>query len=157
MSARARTMAQSAAVVFVGGYVGSLVRIVLEGMQPASAAWPWMTMIINLTGAFLLGFLLEFLAATGADTGARRLFRLAVGTGVMGGYTTYGTFVLETDTRLLGHAALIAGAYAITSILLGLLVAAWGISAGGAAGRRFKQSGTDDATSAQRIGGEDGR
>ena len=147
MNTRNRTLMQSAVAVFVGGCVGSFVRLVLEAMQPASAVWPWMTMIINLSGAFLLGFLLEFLGSTGADVGARRLFRLAVGTGVMGGYTTYGTFILETDSRLMGHATLIAAAYAISSILLGLLAAMGGILAGGAAGRRIGGD-TDDGTGA---------
>lgn len=139
MSGRSRVLAESTVAVFLGGTAGSLVRLLLSALQSSSVAWPWMTLLINLTGSFLLGFLLEFLAATGEDVGARRLFRLGVGTGVIGGYTTYGTFILETDTRLMEHWLGIAAGYAVISVLLGLFFAGLGIIAGGAAGTRISR------------------
>ncbi len=112
-------------VVFVGGTLGTGVRAALEAAFPAPpGGWPWATFLINLSGAFLLGLLLETLGRRGPDAGARRLLRLGLGTGIMGGYTTYSTFALET-VRLLDAGAVFAGlCYALGSVLLGL-VAAW--------------------------------
>ncbi|MFZ0529304.1 MAG: CrcB family protein, partial [Propionicimonas sp.] len=60
-------------LILVGGTLGTSVRAWLEGTWPAAeGAWPWTTFWINLLGSFLLGLLLEALAATGADAGWRR-------------------------------------------------------------------------------------
>ena len=50
-----------------------------------------------VAGAFLLGWLLEALSRGGPDEGRRRAIRLFVGTGIMGGYTTYSSFAVDTD------------------------------------------------------------
>jgi CrcB protein len=112
------------AVVFAGGVVGTVVRAALETAFPAQpGGWPWATFAINVTGAFLLGLLLETLARRGPDEGARQLLRLGLGTGVMGGYTTYSTFAVET-VRLLGAGAVLSGlGYALGTVLLGLAAA----------------------------------
>ncbi|MCI1220159.1 MAG: CrcB family protein [Bifidobacterium sp.] len=136
MKPRIRTLLQSVAAVFAGGVLGSLIRISLGTLQAKDASWPWMTMLINLTGAFILGCLLEFLGVTGEDVGARRLWRLGLGTGVIGGYTTYSTFILESDTRLTGHAVALALAYLVLSVVAGLICAGLGIGAGSALGAR---------------------
>ena len=78
----------------------------------------------------MLGFLLDFLARTGEDIGKRKLFRLAVGTGILGGYTTYSTFIIEVDTRLVQGAILAGLSYACISIFLGLIAAAGGAKLG---------------------------
>ena len=112
------------AVVFVGGALGTSIRAALEAAFPAQpGGWPWATFLINVSGAFLLGLLLETLSRRGPDVGARRLVRLGLGTGVMGGYTTYSTFTLET-VRLIGSGAMLAGiGYALGSVLIGLVAA----------------------------------
>jgi len=112
------------AVVFVGGALGTSIRAALEAAFPAQpGGWPWATFLINVSGAFLLGLLLETLSRRGPDVGARRLVRLGLGTGVMGGYTTYSTFTLET-VRLIGSGAMLAGiGYALGSVLIGLAAA----------------------------------
>lgn len=112
--------------VFAGGAVGTALRTALSLLQPTNIAWPWATFIVNSLGALLLGFLLEYLSRTGKDEGRRKLFRLFAGTGVMGGFTTYGTFILEVDSRVVGaHAALGIG-YALVSVLLGVMLAGAG-------------------------------
>ncbi|WP_446664009.1 fluoride efflux transporter FluC [Flexivirga sp. B27] len=108
-------------VVFVGGAIGTAIRSLLSDAFPHRGdAFPWTTFAINVSGAFLLGLLLEALVRSGEDTGARRLIRLGVGTGVMGGFTTYSTFMVET-TDLSWQ---LATAYVVATVVLGAL-AAW--------------------------------
>jgi CrcB protein len=122
VNSRTRVLLQSVAAVFAGGSVGSLIRISLSKLQAPDASWPWMTLLINLTGSFILGCLLEYLATTGEDIGARRIWRLGLGTGVIGGYTTYSTFILETDTRITGHAVALALGYLVISVVAGIVL-----------------------------------
>lgn len=109
------------ALVAVGGTAGTATRVALEQLFAAPPGrWPWATFGINLTGAFLLGLLLECLARRGPDMGWRRITRLAAGTGFLGGYTTYSSFAVETLHLSLPLAATYAAA---TTVLGGL--AAW--------------------------------
>jgi fluoride ion exporter CrcB/FEX len=71
-------------------------------LTPMVAGVPIATFGINVIGAFLLGVLLEFLADRSPDIGWSRRMRLAVGTGGLGGFTTYsalatGTVILATS------------------------------------------------------------
>lgn len=123
-------------VILVGGTAGTAVRAALESAFPAAAGqWPWTTFWINVTGALLLGVLLEVLAELGPDRGWIRGLRLGLGTGFLGGYTTYSTFAVET-VQLLGSPAVLVGlGYAVASVLLGLMAA----FAGGRLVRRLMQ------------------
>jgi protein CrcB len=113
--------------VFAGGALGTAIRAGFSFLQPASVTWPYVTFVVNLCGAFILGFLLEYLSLTGKDEGGRKLFRLFAGTGIMGGFTTYGTFILEVDSRFQAHKIGIAVAYAIVSVVCGLVLAGLGV------------------------------
>ncbi len=116
----------SSTVVLVGGAFGTAVRAALESAFPAQpGGWPWTTFLINVSGSLLLGLLLETLSRRGPDAGVRRSLRLGLGTGVMGGYTTYSSFAVET-VRLFGEggAAVFVGiGYALGSVVLGLAAA----------------------------------
>lgn len=113
--------------VFVGGCLGTLCRYWISLELPTSAnTWPMATFLTNLLGAFLLGFLLEGLTRTGPDTGARRIVRLAVGTGFMGAFTTYSTLAVET-VLLYQHAFPLAAGYIGASAIGGILLSAAGI------------------------------
>ncbi|MDJ0457961.1 CrcB family protein [Arthrobacter sp. NQ7] len=100
-------------VVITGGIFGALARYGLSGVLPSPGGWPLPTLIINLTGALLLGALLEALVRRGPDAGRLRIIRLIAGTGFMGAFTTYSTLALETNTLLgagrTGDALLYAG------------------------------------------------
>lgn len=112
-------------LIAVGGGVGTALRAWLEaGFAPDPGQWPWVTFWINLGGAFLLGGLLEALAETGPDNGWRRSVRLGVGTGVLGGFTTYSTFSVEIVERLRSGAWAVGVGYGIASVIGGV-AAAW--------------------------------
>ncbi len=111
-------------LVAVGGAVGTTVRWSLETAHPAApGTWPWTTFWINVTGALVLAALLEALAVLGPDDGWRRAVRLGAGTGLLGGYTTYSTFVVETATLGRDDRFLTAFGYDAASLSLGFLAA----------------------------------
>jgi CrcB protein len=117
--------ASALAWIFAGGVVGTALRYSIELLLPHDgAAWPWATFLINLSGAFILGVLLETLARMGDDSGWRQRARLCAGTGGCGAFTTYSTFALETVllTRN-GHLTTATG-YGVATVVLGI-VAVW--------------------------------
>ena len=71
--------------------------------------------------------LLEAIAESGRDAGWRRGLRLGVGTGVMGGFTTYSTFSVETVLLLRSGHWLLASGYAVASVVTGVLAAILGV------------------------------
>lgn len=108
--------------VFLGGSVGTLLRVAFASAFPvAPDQLPVTTLTENVVGAFLLAVLLTRLAAR---SGPATTVRLLVGTGVLGSFTTYGTLAIETASRAGGGAPLLALGYGVLSLLLGLL-AAW--------------------------------
>jgi CrcB protein len=108
-------------LVFLGGCVGTALRAGVGLLVPPSDGVPLATFAINVIGAFALGLLLAVLAGRGPDRGSRRAMRLLLGTGLLGGFTTYST--LASDTALLvGDGRVAAGiAYALGTLLAGLL------------------------------------
>lgn len=113
-----------------GGAVGTVARYGLAQALPTGDGVPWATLVANVVGAFLLGLLLEALVRSGPDAGGRRLARLGLGTGVLGGFTTYSAFAVEIDARLRDGHALLALGYAAGSIALGLAACALGVVVG---------------------------
>lgn len=122
--------------VAVGGAAGTLLRHGVGGwLAGDDRIFPVATFVVNLTGSFLLGALLAVLALRGTDTGRRRDVRLLLGTGFLGGYTTYSALAVETDHLLRTDHAALALTYALGTVLLGLVAALAGIAAGRAATR----------------------
>ncbi len=81
--------------ICVGGAVGTGARYLLSGWALAAfgASFPWGTLAVNVIGSFLLGLLVQVGVATPVLSPT---VRLALTTGVMGGFTTYSTFNYET-------------------------------------------------------------
>lgn len=136
-------LSRLALLVAVGASVGTLIRAALERAYPAAPGdWPLTTFLINIVGSLLLGLLLESLLRSGDDTGRRRQMRLLLGTGVLGGFTTYSSFIVEIDQLArTGHPG-VGAAYALVSVALGLIAAGVGVSLAGLPGRRHSRGGT---------------
>ncbi len=114
--------------VCVGGALGSGARYLLAGFFAARfPGFPYGTLSVNLVGSFLLGALMHVGLASAAIPPA---VRIALGTGVLGGFTTYSTFSYET-LILLREGALALAALNVTATVLGCLLACWlGLLAG---------------------------
>jgi CrcB protein len=119
--------ASSIGLVLLGGTLGTAAREAITLAVPELGGVPIALVAINLVGAFLLGLLLESLARGGPDVGARRSLRLLLGTGVMGGFTSYSALALGTDQLLADGAAGRGIAFALVSVVLGVACAAAGI------------------------------
>lgn len=133
---RGTVSAVDLALVFAGGMVGTAARYALSLLIPAWGAVPVATFLINVVGAFALGWLIEALTRRGPDEGGRRALRLSAGTGVLGGFTTYSALAVDTDGLLLA-AQLGAGVlYALATVILGAVASLGGIAVGAATSRR---------------------
>lgn len=127
------------ALVFAGGTIGTFLRYALTLAIPAWNGVPIATFLINVTGAFLLGLLLEALARRGPDEGVRRGLRLFVGTGVLGGYTTYSAFAVDTDGLLLASQFGAGALYGLATVLVGAAASVAGIALGVAVHRAHER------------------
>lgn len=114
-------------LVALGGTVGTLARYLLDALIEDTAGLPLGIFIINITGAFLLGVLIESLALGGPDRGRRRDLRLLLGTGLLGGYTTYSLLASDIAALLIGHHIAEALGYGLATVLLGSLASWTGI------------------------------
>lgn len=114
-------------VVFVGGCAGTVARYGISVAMPTAGDWPTGILCINLSGALLLGMLLEGLSRLGPDEGARRIVRLAAGTGFLGAFTTYSTFAVGAVTLLANGESASAVGYMIATVGGGLLCSMLGI------------------------------
>lgn len=111
--------------VAAGGAVGALARVAFATAFPAvPGRLPWVTLLENLGGALLLGFILTWLTERVRVDPA---VRLGICTGMLGAFTTYSTFAVEVTSLLDGGHPLLAAGYAATSLLFGLLGALTGI------------------------------
>jgi fluoride exporter len=95
-------------------------------LTPRLAGVPIATFGINVIGAFLLGVLLELLADYSHDVGWSRRVRLGVGTGGLGGFTTYSALATETVVLAATHPGR-AAAYAVGTVIVGGVASIGGI------------------------------
>ncbi|KTR77320.1 hypothetical protein NS234_08505 [Microbacterium oxydans] len=109
-------------LVAAGGTAGTAARLGLGLMLPDVGGFPVAVLVANVVGALLIGLLAARLPATAE-------LRLALGTGVLGGFTTYSAFMTGT-LSLWADAPVIAVAYAVGSLTLGLAAAALGLRLG---------------------------
>ena len=116
-------------LVGVAGAVGAPLRYMVDTVVSARAGgqFPLGTMTVNLSGCFALGVLTGLVLYHGVGAAPN----LIAGTGVVGAYTTFSTFSLETLSLVEAGEAGLAFRNAVVSVLGGTLAAAagWGLAA----------------------------
>ena len=110
-------MIQTLFTVAAGGAIGSSLRYLVNvgALRLLGPAFPWATLMVNVIGSFLMGALVVWFAN-------RDLMRLApfLMTGILGGFTTFSAFSLDTVTLWQRGEATTAAAYVAASIILSL-------------------------------------
>ncbi len=139
-------------LAFVGGTAGTAAREAVSLGMPAVGGVPWAILTVNILGAFLLGLLLDSLARSGPDEGWRRRARILVGTGFMGGFTTYSALAADTAGLLgAGHGGAsspgVGLAYGVGTVLIGGLATFAGIATATALHSRRESSPADSTPS----------
>lgn len=114
--------------VALGAAIGGMSRYGLTGFvqQRAGADFPLATLLINITGSLLLGFLMQYALTSGAVSPE---IRAVLTTGFCGGYTTFSTFSYETVLLIEGGEYRRAGLYVGLSVVLALLGTFAGLAA----------------------------
>ena len=113
-------------LIAIFGAVGTLFRYSIQVFTQVQtgSSFPWGTLLINLTGCFLLGLV-------GQITLNRMMvspdWRIAITVGFFGGYTTFSSFGWETAKMLEGGEWLPATGYVAASVVIGLLLSVAGI------------------------------
>ncbi|HJT40553.1 MAG TPA: fluoride efflux transporter CrcB [Sphingobium sp.] len=105
-------------LVMGGGAVGALTRYQLgrlSGHMLPGALWPWGTFAANVLGGFAMGLLAGWLARFSSNSGEP--VRLLLGVGVLGGFTTFSSFSLETVLMMERGQFGMAMAYAVFSVI----------------------------------------
>lgn len=107
----------------LGGAAGTLIRAaVAQALPPRGASFPWATLIVNVSGSVVLGFVIVAALERPAPS---RYLRPLLGTGFCGGLTTFSTFAVETDSLVRAGRAGVAVVYVLASTASGLL-GVWG-------------------------------
>jgi len=113
-------------LLFVGGGLGASLRFALATWVDTRApvTFPWGTLAVNAAGCFAIGLLATFADEHHVLSPGARLFLIA---GVLGGFTTFSTFGLETWTLIEDGALRLAVANAVGSVVVGLVAVIAGV------------------------------
>lgn len=105
--------------VGAGGAIGSMARYLLAGwmQSPAWSGFPYGIFLVNVSGGFIMGVLTEAMALKFNVSPELRAF---LTTGILGGYTTFSTFSLESALLIERHAYASAAVYIAGSALLSI-------------------------------------
>lgn len=111
-------------LIALAGGLGAAARLVIDGLlrNRLSSTFPWATVLINITGSFLLGLLV--------GQGAGDWWQLIAGTGFLGGYTTFSTASLETASLLLDRRPLAAAVNGLVVLMACVAAASGGYALG---------------------------
>ena len=118
----------SSLYVALGGGLGAWLRFLtgraVTGLigPVAATAFPWATLAINVSGSLAMGLLAGWLARHGTQgLGGGETWRLLLGVGVLGGFTTFSAFSLEIAELAMRGASGLAALYALTSVAGGIV------------------------------------
>jgi CrcB protein len=116
----------SVSAVFVGGGLGTAARLLTDDAIPhQDDAFPLSTIIINIVGSFLLGFLVARVWPV-----APPWLRAGLGPGLLGGFTTFSAVIVSLITLTVSGHVLEAVVYLVASVVLGFGAAALGLRVG---------------------------
>ncbi|WP_166355913.1 fluoride efflux transporter CrcB [Phytoactinopolyspora limicola] len=107
--------------VAAGGVVGAEARYLISLLGDGRPAFPWPTLVENITGCFLIGVLMAVLLEL---TDPHRLLRPFLGVGVLGGYTTFSAYAVDVRVLLLDERVVPALLYVVITPVAAL-VAVW--------------------------------
>jgi CrcB protein len=120
---------KDALLVGLGGCIGSIARYRLSGVVlHGTLDWrfPLGTFVVNVAGCLIAGILAGVIERHGVFSTSARLFLF---TGVLGGFTTFSAFGLETTTLLRRGEIAVGSAYAASSVLFGVAAFWAGVTA----------------------------
>lgn len=106
-------------LVAIGGAMGSVLRygVALWMKSIYSSEFPWHTFAVNIVGCFIIGLFFSWSLQHSTFEDIRLFFMI----GILGGFTTYSSFALETFELLKQHKMSIASVYILATNLLGLI------------------------------------
>jgi CrcB protein len=118
-------LVQQVFLIAVGGSLGAIARYGLSTFvyHTTSATFPWGTLVINLTGSFAIGLVIELFDTAIIPTEWRSLITI----GFLGAYTTFSTYTLETVNLLRDGELKLAVFNVVASNLVGILFVVLGI------------------------------
>lgn len=107
-------------LIFIGGGLGALARwsFGLGTARLLGTAWPWGTLGVNVIGGFAMGLVMGHMLISGSSTTQSENYRLFLATGVLGGFTTFSAFSLETMTLFEAGRWLDGSLYVAASVVL---------------------------------------
>ncbi len=119
--------------IMAGGAIGSVLRYIVSDFITVrnSSPFPYGTFSVNIIGSLIIGFLFGLFAVNGILDQKIKFFMFV---GVLGGFTTFSSFVLETMELLQAGEFIIAFSYMLLSNVLGIAM----VMAGYFGGVRFK-------------------
>jgi CrcB protein len=104
-------------IVAAGGALGAVARYGVGRLLPATG-WPWPTLTANVAGGLLMGLLAGWLAFRGGAQG--ETIRLFAAVGLLGGFTTFSAFSLETALMIEKRQFALASGYVAASVVLSI-------------------------------------
>ncbi len=106
-------------IVFLGGGLGAAARYGanVTAVRLVGIAFPYGTLFINVTGSFVMGLIGGYFALKGQASQEVRLF---LTTGILGGYTTFSAFSMETALLYERGEVAASGTYVIASVVLSI-------------------------------------
>jgi CrcB protein len=108
-----------ALLVFFGGAAGSLTRYLITAVTPGTWGQPAAIFVINFVGAFALGWLVEALLRRPGHPDRQTRSRLLLGTGFLGGFTTYSALAVDSVAFAEQGPLAAAFAYPVATLVLG--------------------------------------
>ncbi len=114
-------------IIALGGAIGSLVRYVISGLdyRISMGVFPVGTLVVNVTGSFMIGCVWSFVERFAVPPNIRQFILV----GILGGYTTFSTFSLETfnliregEYRIAVMNVVLSAVIGVGAVLLGYML-----------------------------------